>query len=84
MLELEPIDSLRSPGELRRFLVFLEEWVSKGELQEIPADPTYQADVLPGGRWFRVKANGSVWRLLLPDPPFTGCFERVRSKPRAV
>lgn len=77
MLELEKISGFRSLGEFMRFTAFLEEHVTTGELQEIPADPDYHAGEIYGGRWFRVTHDGSVWRLIPPDPPFAGLFERT-------
>jgi hypothetical protein len=77
MLQLEHINGFRSPGELKRFMEFLEAGIKSGELEEVPADAAYHAGEIYGGRWFRLTGDGSVWRLVPPDPPFTGLFERV-------
>jgi len=73
-LELEEIDSFRSPGELVRFESYLANGIASGLLREIAPDPTYRAGELYGGRWFELAQDGSVWRLIPPDPPFTGAF----------
>ena len=77
-MQLEKIADFRSPGEFQRFTDFLDGGVKSGLLEEIPPDPNYHAGEIYGGRWFRRKDDGSVWRLIPPDPPFTGLFEMVR------
>lgn len=76
-LELEPINGFRSPGEFARFKTFLAEGVASGELREVSPDPTYHAGEIYGGRWFEHATKGHIWRLVPPDPPFRGVFERV-------
>lgn len=77
MIELEEIDTFSSPGEFRRFERFLEEGIASGELQQVATDPGYHEGEIYGGRWFRLVRDGTVWRLVEPDPPFSGTFERV-------
>lgn len=77
-MRLERIEGFRTPGEFAQFQKFLEGGISSGDLREIPADPTYHVGEIYGGRWFEFVADGSVWRLISPDPPFLGLFERVR------
>lgn len=72
------IDGFASPGEFDRFVGYLRGQVESGKAEEIPADPSYGPGELYGGRWYRSLATGEVWRLLPPDPPFTGLWERVR------
>jgi len=85
-MELEIIDGFKSPGEVKRFEIFLEAHVESGDLEEIPADPAYRHGEIVGGRWFRVIKDGSIWRLISPDSPFAGLFEPViltgRKSPR--
>lgn len=76
-MELEEISGFQSPGEFARFQAFLEAGVAKGELREISPDPSYHAGEIYGGRWFELTSDKTVWRLISPDPPFTGLFERV-------
>jgi hypothetical protein len=76
-VNLEEITAFRSPGEFTSFTAFLEAGVARGELKEIAPDPSYHAGEIYGGRWFERLGDGSVWRLVPPDPPFTGLFEQV-------
>jgi len=73
------IQGFVSPGEYERFVEYLQEQVSSGKAEEVPADPSYGPGELFGGRWYRSLATGEVWRLVPPDPPFTGLWERVRA-----
>jgi hypothetical protein len=74
----EAIKSFASPGEFDRVVGYLREQVASGIAEEVPADPSYGPGELYGGRWYRSLATGEVWRLVPPDPPFTGLWEQVR------
>ncbi len=77
MSDLEPIAAFRSPDEYRRFVHFIEAAVERGDLVEVPMNPQYHLGELYGGRWFKCPIDNSVWRLIPPDVPFLGVFERV-------
>jgi hypothetical protein len=51
--------------------------VHAGKLEDVAVDPDYQRGEIYGGRWFRHLASGEIWRLVDPDPPFKGLWERV-------
>lgn len=74
------IDGFVSPGEFDRFVGYLREQVASGMAEEVPVDPCYGPGEIYGGRWYRSLATGEVWRLVPPDPPFTGLWERVRPR----
>ena len=74
----EEIHGFRSPGEYQRFVRYLEAQVNAGDAAELPADPSYGRGEIYGGRWFKANDTGDVWRLVPPDPPFTGLWEPVR------
>lgn len=67
-----------SPGEFERFKRYLERQVAAGAALEVDCDPAYGHGEIYGGRWFRDLESGEVWRLVAPDPPFTGVWERVQ------
>lgn len=73
----EPIEDFRSPGEFKWFTKYVEQLVANGTVMEISADPNYSRGTVTGGRWFRCKANGEVWRLVAPDLPYRGEWSRV-------
>ena len=79
MIELDEIHGFRSPGEYQRFLQFLADQVHKGNLKEVAPDPEYHKGEIYGGRWFSCTDDGSVWRLIPPDAPFYGLFEKIEA-----
>jgi hypothetical protein len=66
-----------SLSEFSQFVRYIEEQVSSGIAEEIPADANYGRGEIFGGRWFKNNDSGEVWRLVEPDFPFTGLWERV-------
>ncbi len=74
----EEIRGFATPGEYSRFVRYLEEQVSAGQAEEIPADPGYGPGQIYGGRWFLDPESGEVWRLVPPDFPFKGLWEPVQ------
>ena len=77
ILELEEIHGFNSPGEFKRFQNFISKQVANGLLEEVIVDPEYNDGFIRGGKWFRDKDTNQVWRLIEPDYPFTGLFEKV-------
>jgi len=73
----EEIHGFASPGEYKRFLAYLKNQCEVNILKEIPPDPTYNKGEIYGGTWFKELETGYIWRLLEPDPPFYGLWERV-------
>jgi len=78
MSRWEEIQGFVSPGEFDRFVKYLDRQIAEGVAREVDCDPDYGRDQLFGGRWFRDLESGEVWRLLPPDFPFTGLWEKVR------
>lgn len=76
-VELEPIESFRTPGEYERFVRWLEEQVDAGRLERVPVEEHYYGFTVMHEHWFRVPATGELWRLVEPDPPTYGLFGRV-------
>ena len=46
--------------------------------REIEPDPDYGYGEIYGGRWLQDIESSEVWRLVSPDIPFKGLWERVR------
>ena len=74
----EEIQGFQTPGEYQRFVEYIEAQARAGTARELPADPAYRRGEVYGGRWFQDVESGEIWRLIPPDPPFTGMWERVR------
>jgi hypothetical protein len=73
----EEIHAFISLSEFQRFMKYLEDQVDAGIVEEIEPDPDYGRGEIYGGRWFRDRKTGEVWRLVPPDIPFKGLWEPV-------
>ena len=76
-MHLEEIHGFASPREYQRFVDFIDQHLKAGSIQEITADKNYQRGQVYGGHWFKLLNTGEVWRLVEPDLPFRGIWERV-------
>jgi len=74
----EAIHGFDTPGEYRRFCVWLELQIANDMVEEIPIG--HSKKEVPSGsdeRWFRCKESDEVWRLVAPDAPFRGFWAAV-------
>ena len=76
MYEIEEIEQFRSWFHFEKFLNWIEKEKEYGSVQEIEVKETYDCNIEE--HWFLWKANNQVWRLVYPDPPFTGFWKRVQ------
>jgi hypothetical protein len=74
---LGEIDGFNSPGAYRRFCTSIERQVASGDALERTADPNYGRGMISGGRWFEDRGTKQIWRLVPPDFPFRGLWEKV-------
>lgn len=74
---LEPIEGFRSPGEFDRFAAWLAGLVERRDLETVAVRSRYAGLHGPTERWYRRPSSGEVWRLVEPDVPFLGVFERI-------
>lgn len=73
--EFEEIDGFNSPGHFERFEKSLNQMISEGSVKEVPVSKPYSI-VEYSERWVQCP-NGDVWRMVAPDYPFTGLFQKV-------
>jgi hypothetical protein len=73
----EEIHGFQSPSEYARFVAYIESQVRSGEAIEVSANSQYHKGEIYGGRWFQDIGSREVWRLIAPDFPFRGLWERV-------
>lgn len=73
----EEIHGFRSLREFNKFVEYIENKVTAGEVVEIVPDPRFGKGEIYGGRWFKVASTGIIWRLVPPDIPFKGSWEPV-------
>ena len=78
-MKTEAIHGFDSLSEFKRFAEFIETQVREGIAAERPADPNYGKGEVYGGRWFEEIDTGQIWRLVEPDFPFRGLWEKVQT-----
>lgn len=71
------IDGFSSPGEYERFCAYLRRQVEAGIAVQVPVDSEYGPGEIYGGFWYQNVRTREIWRLVPPDFPFTGLWERV-------
>jgi hypothetical protein len=71
------IRGFRSMIEYRRFSDWLDGQLSHGVISDIPVGERYSGATTLEERWIR-RESEEIWRLVAPDPPFRGVFEKVR------
>ncbi len=72
-----PINGFVDELSYRVFLADLISAADLGEYREVPPDPDYGPRMIYGGRWFEHRATGQIWRIVPPQAPFMGVWERV-------
>lgn len=77
MSDWQVIEGFSGPGEFARFRRQLNSQVEDGLARHVPAHPDYGPGEIYGGDWYQLQATGEIWRLVPPDPPFTGLWEPV-------
>jgi hypothetical protein len=73
----EEIYGFDTLGEYKRFCTYIEEQVTSGVARERIPDPDYEKGKIFGGRWFEDVETKEIWRLVAPDFPFKGVWEKV-------
>lgn len=72
----DEIHGFESLHEFERFVQWIASSKSDGTLVEVPVDTPYSGSPLFDERWFRAR-SGRLWRVVAPEPPFRGVFDRV-------
>jgi hypothetical protein len=72
--------AFRLLASTRRF-VPIEGQAAAGVVRERVGDPSYKKGEIHGGRWFEDLETKEVWRLVAPDFPFKGLWEKVDVNP---
>jgi hypothetical protein len=78
MEDWDEISGFGSPSEYERFLKWIAEAIVEGSLKEVPVESSYGGATVFEEHWYRA-ASGQTWRLVAPDYPFKGVFEKVDS-----
>jgi hypothetical protein len=80
MDRLEPITEFNSLSEYKHFIDYLAKRLSENEIEELKPKEYYHGKSPYGlnkDRWFGDCSSEEVWRLVPPDFPFKGFFEKV-------
>jgi hypothetical protein len=73
---LEEIHGFDSPEHFTEFCKAVEGSIAKRELTPVAVEKPY-GSLMFEESWYRA-TTGQVWRLVSPDFPFKGVFERVK------
>ncbi len=71
------VEAFDSMAQYRALVGRLESEVAEGRAQQVPLDPSKAWGNTFKERWFKCVATGGTWRLVAPDPPFPGVFDRM-------
>lgn len=72
----EEIQGFVSQGEFDRLKAWISEAIAEGVLTEVPVAANYGGSPMFDEHWYRT-SDGQLWRLVAPEAPFRGAFERV-------
>ncbi len=77
--QLEPVESFSSLESFKRFARYMDSLAVSGELIPIDDDEEYRRKfrMTYQGTWFRCAKCGQTWRLVEPDFPCRGAFEKI-------
>jgi len=73
----EPVDGFNSLAEYEKLRDSVSEQVSSGQADERRVAKPYSGLKTIDEHWYLCKATGETWRLIAPDPPFPGIFEKL-------
>lgn len=73
----EPIEVFVSRGEFDRFVAWMSKLETNSITEKVPVSQPYLGATSFTEQWFKHSGSGQVWRLVWPDGPFKGLFERV-------
>lgn len=72
---LDEINEFQSIWEFERFQKYVDGLVKDGDFVEIPVQVYYAG--FPE-QWFKCKSCSQKWRLVHPDFPFKGIWEKIK------
>jgi hypothetical protein len=78
---LEEIKEFNSHSEYEKFIKYLAIRLIENEIEEIEPKEYYHGKNSFGlnkDRWFKDSLSKDIWRLVPPDYPFKGFFEKVK------
>jgi len=76
----EEIKSFQSISEYKKFVNYIEKQIKEKYAVEIETCQNYKKGEIYGGRWFQDLETKEIWRLVEPDFPFRGCWEKIKTR----
>jgi hypothetical protein len=73
----EKIDDFQALSEFERLASWISAQVELGQADEVAVTKPYLDATSFEEKWFKHRLTGQIWRVVWPDFPFTGLFERV-------
>lgn len=73
----EIVHAFKSLADYERLRDSLNDQIGLGQADERRVSKPYSGLKTLNERWIRCKSTGDTWRLIAPDPPFPGIFEKV-------
>ena len=73
----ERLSDFHGVNDFDRFAEWILDLTDTGTAEEIPALEPYLGANTFREKWFRHIPSGTIWRLVWPDAPFRGVFERL-------
>jgi len=71
------VDGFKSLADYESLRDSVREQVRLGQADERRVAKPYSGLKTIDERWYKCKATGEIWRMIAPDPPFPGIFEKV-------
>jgi len=75
--EWEKAENFNSYSHYERVLAFIRQQMADGEVREVKVRRRYSGLETLDEHWFKCLASKETWRIVAPDPPFKGVFEKV-------
>jgi hypothetical protein len=73
----DAVDGFASLAEFQQIHRAITEQIAAGSVKETEVRKPYSGLQTLDEHWYQCKATGNTWRLIAPDPPFPGIFEKV-------
>ncbi len=76
--EFYEIHGFASLSEYERFVQYINNLINEGVVSELKPCHDHIEYGYQDEKWFKVHGTDHIWRLVEPDPPFAGVWEKVK------
>ena len=71
------VDGFESFADYEMVRASINDQIKAGLVDERRVGKPYSGLETLDERWYKCRATGQIWRLIAPDPPFQGIFEKL-------